>query len=151
MPEFPERAPAQVVVFSLGGEWYAIDVERIREVVERGPVTLIPGAPPAVCGLAAIRGRAVPVVDLAALLGGDDEAGATRVIIALVGGEPVGLLVADVDEVVTVDPAAVQSFALPGRHPGAFRGIIQQPDRLIVWVDTDALIPGEVLSLARAA
>ncbi|GAB4321870.1 MAG: chemotaxis protein CheW [Dehalococcoidia bacterium] len=145
------QAPEQVVIFRVAETWYALDVTRVREIVEPGRMAVVPGAPPAVRGLATIRGSAIPVVDLAALFGGEAGTEATRVVVTSVGGGPVGLLVRDVDEVAVVDPATVQPFALPGHRVEAFRGVIQQPGRLVLWADPDALIPGAVATLARAA
>lgn len=146
------NTPDQVVIFRVGGTWYALDVGRVREIVEAGPMTVIPGAPAAVRGLGTIRGAAIPVIDLAALFGAVEPASTgTRVVVTLVEGEPVGLLVGDVDEVATVDGADVQPFAVPGHASGAFRGVLQQPGRLVLWVNPDALVPREVSAVTRAA
>jgi purine-binding chemotaxis protein CheW len=53
----------------VGLERYAFDVAQIREVEERGIVTPVPGAPPAVIGVCSLRGAVLPVIELATALG----------------------------------------------------------------------------------
>lgn len=50
-------------------DWYAFPLERIGEVLDEAPVTRLPDAPRSVLGLVNVRGRVVPVLDLAVLLG----------------------------------------------------------------------------------
>jgi purine-binding chemotaxis protein CheW len=50
-------------------ERYVIDVAHALEVDARGEVTRVPGAPPAVLGVQNLRGRVLPVIDLALALG----------------------------------------------------------------------------------
>jgi purine-binding chemotaxis protein CheW len=61
--------PAQYLAFSLAGETYAIELPRIRAIIEHVPVTRVPGMPPAVLGVINLRGHVVPVVDLAVKMG----------------------------------------------------------------------------------
>jgi purine-binding chemotaxis protein CheW len=52
--------------------WCALPLRHVVETMRPLPLSPIPGAPPFVAGLAIIRGAAVPVVDLARLLGAVD-------------------------------------------------------------------------------
>ena len=52
-----------------GGEDLAVPVEQAREVVEVGDVAPVPGAREAVLGVRNLRGRVLPVLDLAVALG----------------------------------------------------------------------------------
>lgn len=53
---------------TLGGESYALPVELLRAVYENVTVVPVPCAPPSVAGIANIRGRIMPVLDLAVVL-----------------------------------------------------------------------------------
>jgi len=60
-------SPAQVtsyLTFKLGDELFAIDVARVREVLDLSEITRVPTAPPYMRGVVNVRGSAVPVVDL---------------------------------------------------------------------------------------
>lgn len=52
-----------------GGEHYALPVPNVLEVSPLGEITPVPGAPPEVMGVRNLRGRVIPLVDLAAVLG----------------------------------------------------------------------------------
>lgn len=57
------------LAFRLAGEVYAIDILRIREIIEYNPPTAVPMMPPAVRGVINLRGAVVPVIDLAVRFG----------------------------------------------------------------------------------
>jgi len=80
------------VVVSCVGERFAIPLRRVLEVTEAGEVESLPLAPPALVGLLPLRGRVLPLLSMAALLGGEASAG-TRAVVAEMGGRPVALLV----------------------------------------------------------
>ncbi len=52
------------ITFKLGDELFAIDVARVREVLDLTEITRVPTAPPYMRGVVNVRGSAVPVVDL---------------------------------------------------------------------------------------
>jgi purine-binding chemotaxis protein CheW len=58
----------QFVTVFVAGEEVGLPVERVREIVEIRPVTRVPSMPPAILGVTNVRGRVVPVIDLAAAL-----------------------------------------------------------------------------------
>jgi len=54
----------QYLTFTLGEEYYAIDVSKIKEVLEIQPITRIPKTPPYMRGVINVRGGVVPIIDL---------------------------------------------------------------------------------------
>jgi purine-binding chemotaxis protein CheW len=107
-------SPDRHLVFRLGHDTYAMDAADVREVIRPPALTRVPHGPAALAGIANLRGIALPVVSVAALLGrradsldrsGKPDVQATRgqkVVVydpdPAVSGELVGLIV---DEVVT--------------------------------------------------
>jgi purine-binding chemotaxis protein CheW len=83
----------------VGGELYALPVENVVEVAELGAVSEVPGAPPAVLGVRNLRGRILPVVDFAALLGVPRTDVAPRVVIAEDDGRRACLAIDEVTQV----------------------------------------------------
>lgn len=65
----PVMAGLSVMVWALGEERFAVPLLDIAAVIAAGRTTPVPGAPPALIGLASRRGRLVNVVDPAPALG----------------------------------------------------------------------------------
>ncbi|MBF0357521.1 MAG: purine-binding chemotaxis protein CheW [Magnetococcales bacterium] len=57
---------AQYLTFLLGEELFAVDIFKIREVLEFTSVTKVPRTPPFMRGVINLRGSVVPVVDMRA-------------------------------------------------------------------------------------
>jgi purine-binding chemotaxis protein CheW len=62
-------AGLRALLVPVRADWYAIPLERVGEVLDELPVTRLPDAPGSLLGLVNVRGRVVPVLDLAVLLG----------------------------------------------------------------------------------
>jgi len=60
---------SQYLIFSLGGEAYAVGTLRVREIIEYGTLTAVPMVPPFIRGVINLRGAVVPVIDLNARFG----------------------------------------------------------------------------------
>jgi purine-binding chemotaxis protein CheW len=60
---------ADYLTFFIAGEEYGIPILRAREILELGPLTRVPAAPPCVRGVINLRGAVVPVIDLAIQFG----------------------------------------------------------------------------------
>ena len=54
---------ARLLVFRVGAQACAAEVDQVREILPRLPTTRIPGAPPVVAGLVNVRGTLVTVVE----------------------------------------------------------------------------------------
>ncbi len=68
-------AGRRYLLFALAAEELALELSRLEEIVEPGPITRAPGAPPWLLGALNLRGQALPVIDLAAKLGLGSPAG----------------------------------------------------------------------------
>jgi purine-binding chemotaxis protein CheW len=69
-PEAPAPPGPRCAVFCAGGERFGLALDAVRAVVlPQPPFARVPRSGPAVKGAMNLRGRIVPVVDLAALLG----------------------------------------------------------------------------------
>ncbi|MGA2022533.1 MAG: chemotaxis protein CheW, partial [Candidatus Sulfotelmatobacter sp.] len=59
----------QYLTFLTAGEEYAIGIGKVREIIEYEAVTTVPNTPIWIRGVTNLRGRVVPVVDLAVKFG----------------------------------------------------------------------------------
>src|SRR5690606_41953429 len=91
---------SQCVVFSLGDEWYGVDIFQVREIIRVPPVTKIPGAPYWAEGVLNLRGGVIPVLDLRERFGmppGPEDADRRSVVVEL-GDPAIGIAGAAVGE-----------------------------------------------------
>lgn len=92
----------QLCAFRIGGEDYAIDIMRVREIIHPLPITRVPRTPPFVVGVFRLRGEVIPLLDVRERLGlpAVESGRRTRFLVVHVAGQRVGLVVDEVCEVV---------------------------------------------------
>jgi purine-binding chemotaxis protein CheW len=146
--EAASAATAQLVVFSLAGESYALPVANVREVLRLQPITSMPAAPEFVEGIISLRGRVIVVVDLRRRFGmpAAERTAAARIIVVRAGRTFVGLIVDAVQEVVTVPATVIQPVPETTTRAGSRRflsGVARAGDGLIVIVNLEELFSAE--------
>lgn len=112
---------SQFVTFNVNDNRYGIDILRVREVLKQVSCSPVPGAHPSIVGLMNLRGQVVTVIDLAqrldlkttdremntcVILKTDDELERQDLLNRVegrIGADPVGILVDDMGEVISVD------------------------------------------------
>ena len=105
---------SQYLTFLLASEEYAVDVLSVKEIIEYGDVTTVPGTPVHVRGVINLRGSVVPVVDLAVKLGRAESPLSRRSCIVIVetslrGERVVTGVVADaVNQVIEFSPDDIE-------------------------------------------
>lgn len=115
----------------IASESYAMPVEHVLEVADIGLVRAVPRARPELLGVWNRRGRILPVVDLALLLGITQTGTPGRVIVAEAGGRQACFVIDEVSEVGELgDPAEeTESDLLTGAMlaGGDLVGVIDVP------------------------
>ncbi|MBI4493114.1 MAG: chemotaxis protein CheW [Chloroflexi bacterium] len=107
------------LAFSAGSERYALPLDRVAGVQPEGPITRVPGATALVRGVMNLRGRLLAVVDLAAVLGLPVRPpGQGHVVVVRTADLEAGLLVDHADEILAVEPGAIEPrlSTLPGER-----------------------------------
>lgn len=131
------------LTFHVSGRRYALAAESVGEVIPMPQVVRVPQAPPALLGLANLRGSVLPVASTRALLGmeGDGGAGLSRTIV-LHAQFPVGLAVDGVDRLVTVQAEGVESNPahLGAEHDEKITGAFRDGDSIVRVLDVDQLL-----------
>ncbi len=119
-------AEVQLCTFRVGGEEYAIDIMRVREVLQPAPLTPVPASPSHLLGVFRLRDDVIPVVDLARRLGlqAEQPSRRSRFIVVRVGGRLLGLRVDEVREVLRLARAELRPApaALDARGERLFLG-----------------------------
>src|SRR6266568_8738459 len=94
----------QLVVFTLGAEQYALPIQQVHEIIRYTEPRSVASRVSWVRGVISLRGRIVPVYDLAARLGVSSElTEQTKIVIVEAGSETAGVIVDGVEEVLTVE------------------------------------------------
>jgi purine-binding chemotaxis protein CheW len=113
MAELATDESRQCLMLGVGGEIFAIDAERVREILDPAPVTEVPGARDFVRGLINVRGKVVPMADLRPRFGMEvaEATADTRFVVIEVDldGEPtiVGIVADKVYEVADLPLASL--------------------------------------------
>ena len=139
----PQGAP-KYLLFRLGDARFGIDVMRVREIVAMHPLTAIPNAPPALCGVINQRGRVVPVVDLRVRLDMSAREFDARTCLIVVESDDdlcSALAVDAVYEVAEITPDEIEPTpSVRGQRPPAYmRGVARIDDSVTVVLDVEEL------------
>ena len=133
--------------FSLGGERYAVEVQKVHEVLEYTRITPLPRMDIFMKGIIDLRGTGIPVVDLR-LKFGLPEAPINKdsaIIVLEVGGQGasavMGALVDAVEEVVELPPESIDAPPRLGSRLAVdgVIGVAKREDGFIVLIDMDEL------------
>ena len=131
----------QIVVFALSAEEYALPIQNVQEIIRYAEPRAVASPEPSIRGVISLRGKIVPVVDLALRLGLVAEpADEQKIVIVELDGGTVGVVVDDVEEVLTID--ASQLDEIPGASSDAIDAIAKLGDRLVVLLNPDRLLGG---------
>jgi purine-binding chemotaxis protein CheW len=146
----------QLVVFKIGKEYFGVGIDVIREIVRLPEVTDVPDAPDFLEGMINLRGKIVPVIDLKKRLKlqGGERGKATRVLITDETDTLAGLIVDSVDEVVRIEPEAVEEPPEMMTAIGVeyITGVAKVDERLIILLDITKILSAEEISrMANAA
>jgi purine-binding chemotaxis protein CheW len=149
----------QMVAFTVGGNDYALDIMRIKEIINPLTVTKVPKAPQFIEGVVELRGAILPIVDLRKRfdLPAPEPTRSTKVLIASIDVSArkmiVGLIVDGVSEPIRVPKSEVR--AAPILSMGGttyFSGMVNYLGKILMVLDIDAILSStEKISLAGMA
>jgi len=99
----------QFVTFSVAGEMFAVPMAPVQEIIRVPDVARMPLTPPALEGLANLRGRVLPIISLRRLFGTPerDNDDATRALVIHIG-QSLGFVVDRVASVISVDAGEIE-------------------------------------------
>jgi purine-binding chemotaxis protein CheW len=134
----------QLVVFTLGREEYGLPITQVQEIIRYAAPRTIPSSSPTVRGVINLRGKIIPVCDLKLRLGlTDEDPDDAKIVIVESGGMTAGIVVDEVDEVITVGEEQLEPP--PSGEVGYIEAVAKVGDRLLVLLDTAAVLAGEGL------
>ena len=138
------EATKSFVRFAVGETLYGFEVERVREIVHKGLVTVLPSMPMSVTGVADHRGEVVPIVDLRLRFGmsSDRTEVERRGEKWILMNSPTGLVGFVVDRVIDVVGTSQVPDPPPqvgGNLDRGITGVIGSDEGLLFILDVDRL------------
>jgi len=143
-----EATTRQLVVFTLGSEEYALPIRQVHEIIRYTEPRSVAAESGWVRGVISLRGKIVPVYDLAARLGLETEERAEggKIVIIETATDMAGVVVDDVEEVLTVEDS--QLDAVPAAGSASIEAIAKIDDRLVILLDPEGIFAGAELAAA---
>jgi purine-binding chemotaxis protein CheW len=149
-----ELQATQYLTFVLDSEVFAVDVARVREILEYTTVTKVPKTRNYMRGVINLRGSVVPVVDMRVLFGlpEADTTVNTCIIVMEVAAEGssliMGALADSVREVMELDPGQIEPAPKVGSRVKTdfISGMGKQGNEFIMILDIDRMLPDEATS-----
>lgn len=140
----PSTTRLELLLFRLNTKQnFGINVLKVKEIIPRPALTQIPHSSPTVVGVAELRGKTVPIIDLALAIGRPGIRAETnaeqKVIIAEFSRSTQGFLVSGVDRIVVRDWNEV----LPppsGAASSFITGVIRMENQLVQLVDVEQVM-----------
>jgi purine-binding chemotaxis protein CheW len=131
----------QLVIFSLGSEEYALPITRVQEIIRYTEPRLVASRTAWIRGVINLRGKIVPVCDLAERLGlALERSDVAKIVIVETETGTAGVIVDDVEEVLTVDDDQLEE--VPTADTAYVDAIAKLGDRLAILLNPDGLLAG---------
>jgi purine-binding chemotaxis protein CheW len=128
----------QLVVFALGDEEYALPITRVQEIIRYSEPRAVASESAWIKGVISLRGKIIPVCDLASRLGvtaaNTEDA---KIVIVETATGTAGVIVDQVEEVLTVEQEQIDE--VPGAGKDFIEAIAKIGDRLVILLDADGI------------
>lgn len=149
----------QYLTFKLADEVFAIEVSKVREVLDFTNITKIPRTPDFMSGVINLRGNVVPVVDLRLCfeMSKTEKTVNTCIVVVemMIEGEStiIGALADSVEEVIDLEPEHIQPAPKMGTQIRTefIKGMGTRDAQFIMILDIDRVFSAEELSAVRTA
>ena len=137
--------PQQFLTFKLGEEIFAVEVAKVREILDVTTITKVPQTPDFMCGVINLRGGVVPVIDLRLKLGMSrtENTVHTCIIVIEIALEDetviLGTLADSVQEVFDLDGDQIEPAPRIGTklHTDFLKGMVKHSESFIMILDID--------------
>ncbi|MFP4193104.1 MAG: chemotaxis protein CheW [Candidatus Hydrogenedentota bacterium] len=145
------------LTFMLGPETYGLDILKVQEIIGLLPITRVPKAPDSIRGVINLRGKVIPVMNLASRFGlpsREDTARTCIIVVEMERGDSsvtMGLIVDEVSEVVSIGAENIEPAPDLGASVDAayLLGMGKIGEKVVLLLDLGCII--DVDTLARHA
>jgi purine-binding chemotaxis protein CheW len=147
----------QYLTFKLSDEIFAVDISKVREVLDFTSVTRVPRTPDFMRGVINLRGSVVPVVDMRLKFGMSETEKTVNTCIIIVeislDNETtiLGALADSVQEVIDLEPEQIEPAPRIGTRLKTefIKGMGKKDDHFIMILDIDKIFSSEELAMVQ--
>lgn len=147
----------QYLTFKLEDEVFALDISKVREVLEFTTVTKVPKTPDFMCGVINLRGGVVPVVNMRLKFGMQEAEKTVNTCIIIVevtidGDKTVlGALADSVQEVMDLEPGQIEPAPKIGTRLKTefIKGMGKHDNKFIMILDIDKVFSVDELAVVQ--
>lgn len=137
----------QLVIFELGGQKYAFDIDNIKEVVITSDISAMPKSQDYVIGVSNIRGQVWVIIDLEVKFKLAEEGKkkeAKYVILVEHGKHRLGILIDNVPDTISIEEGQIDRsgdlLASTDVSETFVEGIVQHGDEMIIKIDAISMM-----------
>ena len=133
----------ELLLFILSGsQRFGINVFKVKEVIQCPALTQIPQAHSVVCGVAHLRGRTIPILDLAMAIGLPElkRDSSNFVIVTEYNRSVQGFMVDAVDRIINIGWSSVKAPPKGAGKEGYLTAVTQIDDQLIEVIDVEKIM-----------
>lgn len=159
MSETSITSNCQYLTYRLEDEIFAVDVAKVREILDYTPATKVPGTPDFMRGVINVRGNVIPVVDMRLKFGlsRTEKTVDTCIVVLEISMEDeeivLGALVDSVQEVFELEASSIKPPPRMGTKwkTEFIKGIGKRNENLIIILDIDRVFSADELVIAHEA
>lgn len=129
------------ITFNLSEKIYAIQAEKIIEIVQLPALTLLEKAPEYIVGLLNLRGDIISVIDLSMILGFERKtySAECQIIILNADNKKTGIIIDSVKDVIQFEKKLIEPLPYASNEH-IVSGIYKDDDGLIAFLDLDKIV-----------
>lgn len=152
-----QEETTQYLTFHLGEESYALEILRVREILDYTKITRVPGTPDFMLGVINLRGSVVPIVDMNLKLGlsqVERTINTCIIILEIKVDDDIaifGALADSVNEVIELTANQIEPPPKIGTcmKTEFLKGMGKDQDRFVLLLEIDRIFSTEELTLAQ--
>jgi purine-binding chemotaxis protein CheW len=134
----------KLVVFELNGELYGVEVDHVQSIILPQIITPVPRAQEYVEGMTNLRGKVVPVINLARRLGlpPKTQDRKTRIIIGEHPEQAIGMVVDNVLSVTAIPSTSIEPVSpiVATVDENYVKGVASFAERLLIILDVENIL-----------
>lgn len=147
----------QYLTFNLGDEVFAVDVGRVREILEITTITKVPQTPEFMRGVINLRGSVVPVIDMRLKFGmseSEQTVNTCIIVVEVVMDDQtivLGSLADSVQEVIEMEADQIEAAPHIGTRLNTdfIKGMGNHDGRFVMILDIDKVFSSEELAAVK--
>lgn len=132
-------------VFRIGDEVFGISIHSVVEILNAQKTYSIPDLPEFLSGIINVRGEVIPLLDLRRRFAIQGSSNKNRIITVRCEGEKIGLLVDEIEEIVTLSPEEKSKppAIFKGLKTEYLTGLGKKDGKIIILLNLDRLLTSE--------